>query len=384
MIVKKKEIKNLKANGLWRLLCDYRPTGPVTGVVDGRPVVNFGSNNYLGLTHHSLVIKAAEAAVIKYGAGSGASRLVSGNNLLYSELERGLAGIKGAEAALVFTSGYQANLGVITALASRNDLILSDRLNHASLIDGALMSKAKVKRYAHNDTKALERILRRNQECQRKIIITDAVFSMDGELAPLADIALLAHKYDAILMVDDAHGTGVLGKHGAGAADYLGVKDIPVQIGTLSKALGSLGGFVTGSTKLISYLLNKSRSLIYSTALPPAVLAAAIAAVDVLIYEPELQLRLRENIIYFKRGLRQIGFDCGLAPTPIVPIIIGEPEKAQEVSALLLANGIYAPAIRPPTVPKGTSRLRITLSACHKRQEMDKLLDLLETLDLGK
>lgn len=382
MIVNVKELRDIKESGLWRSLRNYQPTGPVTGILRGKPVVNFGGNNYLGLTHHIKVVKAARAAVLKYGVGAGASRLISGNNSLYSKLERELARLKGTEAALVYPTGYQANLGVITALTSKNDLILADRLNHASLVDGSLLSKAKVKRYPHKNLKIVENWLKAAGQCRRKIVVTDSVFSMSGDLAPLGGLATLARKYDAVLVADDAHGTGVLGKQGAGASAYLNVKNIPVQIGTLSKALGALGGFVAGSNQLIDYLINKSRPLIYSTALPPSVLAAAIAALNVLRAEPRWLLSLRKNIAYFKTGLTQIGFNAGSDPTPIIPIIIGDPERALKVSEALLADGIFAPAMRPPTVTKGSSRLRISLSACHEQGQMDKLLDLLEKLNI--
>ena len=377
MIVNIKDSHGLKEAGLWRQLRSYQPTGPVEGILAGQRIINFGSNNYLGLTHHPKVVKAAREALVKYGAGNGASRLISGNNPLYCELERELANIKGAEAALVFATGYQANLGVITALASRNDLILADRLNHASLVDGALLSKAKVKRYPHCDMKVVEDWLKVDGQYRRKFIVTDSVFSMDGDLAPLHALAAMAKKYNAVLIIDDAHGTGVLGRKGAGTAAHLQVKNIPVQIGTLSKALGSLGGFVTGSADLIDYLVNKSRTLIYSTALPPSVLAAATAAVNILREEPKRRLRLRENVSYFKRGLSKIGFKVSEDPVPIIPIIVGRPEDALDISEMLLSKGIFVPAIRPPAIPKDTSRLRITLSACHKQEQMEKLLNLL-------
>lgn len=371
------ELEKTRKIGLWRVLKRYKPIGPVTGELDGRPVINFAANDYLGFSFHPKLRAAAAEALSLYGAGGTASRLVSGDNVLYQELEAELARLKGCEAALIFPTGYQANIGVIKALAKKGDVIYTDRLSHASLIDGCLLSGAEIRRYHHNDLKILKKWLAGTGSFRRRFIVTDTVFSMDGDLAPLPELSDLAKRYQAILLVDDAHGTGVLGDKGAGAVSYLGAKDVPVQIGTLSKALGCLGGFVSGSGELMDLLVNKSRPLIFSTALPPSVLAAAFAAVRLLKEEPVWQKKLTENIDYMRRVLSAAGVTVSDDPTPILPIVIGDADAAVRLSLALLDAGFLAPAIRPPAVPPGGSRLRITVSACHTKEQIDGLMEAL-------
>lgn len=372
-----KELRKIKSDGLWRKLRAYCPTGPVTGEIDGQAVINFAANDYLGLSHHSRVRAAAQEALERYGSGGGASRLLSGNNILYQKLEQRLAALKRTEAALVFPTGYQANLGVLTSLAGRGDVIFADKFNHASLIDGCLLSGAAVKRYPHKDLRILERWMSAAASFRRRLIVTDAVFSMDGDLAPLPALAELAKRYDALIVVDDAHGTGVLGASGGGAVDFLNVKGISVQIGTLSKALGSLGGFVAGNRGLIDYLINKARPLIFTTALPPATLAAAMTALEVIKDEPQWRSKLMNNAVYLRSILKTTGINVDDQPTPIIPVTAGSPDTALKLSLALFDNGFLIPAIRPPAVPAGSSRLRITVSAHHTREQMDRLVKAL-------
>lgn len=348
----------------------------------GQRVISFGSNDYLGFAHHPYVLDAAVRATRLYGAGGGASRLVSARNDLYADLERRLADLKGTESCAVFASGYAANLGVITSLAARGDVVFCDRLSHASLIDAVKLSGAKLARYPHNDMVALEKDLAQADSPGRRFIVTDTVFSMDGDIADLAELVRLARFYDAVLVTDDAHGTGVMGPGGAGCLASLGLKiEVPVQVGTLSKALGSLGGFVCGSRTLIEYLVNKARPLIFSTALPPATLAAAGASIDLLSREPQWQERLSANASYLRASLRDAGLEVSDDPTPIVPIVVGGAEVALQLSKSLMNKGFLVPAIRPPAVPPRSSRLRIAVSACHNREHLDGLVAALKELE---
>ena len=339
------------------------------------------SNDYLGLANHPALRQAALQAMERYGFGAGASRLVSGTSALHQALENRLALFKGTEAALVFNSGYAANTGIIPAIVGIGDLILSDSLNHASIVDGCRLSKAQVKVYPHKDSVQVEMLLKNNLQARRKLIVTDGVFSMDGDIAPLPDLVYLSEKYGAILMVDDAHGTGVLGQTGKGTVEHFGLSGrVHIQMGTLGKALGSFGAYAAGSKELIDFLINSSRSFIYSTALPSSVCAASLAAIDVLEQEPERRERLWNNRNQFENGLRSIGISTGASETPIIPVIIGDSGRALKVAEKLFEYGIYATAIRPPTVPADAARIRTTVSAAHSDADIDSALDIFSRL----
>jgi glycine C-acetyltransferase/8-amino-7-oxononanoate synthase len=349
--------------------------------IKGRNMLLLCSNDYLGLASHPALRQAAMQALQRYGFGSGASRLVSGTGPLHQELEDKIANFKGTEAALVFNSGYAANTGIIPAIAGSGDMILSDSLNHASIIDGCRLSKAEVKVYDHKDVGHVETLLIKASNARRKVIVTDGVFSMDGDIAPLKDLVSLSEKYDAILMVDDAHGTGVLGQKGRGTVEHLGLTGrVPVQMGTLGKAFGSFGAYAAGSKDLINMLINHARSFIYSTALPPAVCAASLAAVDIVEHDMERRERLWKNRSRFVSGLKSIGIGTGDSETPIIPIIIGDSDQALKVAEKLFEYGIYAPAIRPPTVPANTARIRTTVTAAHTDDDIDAALDIFRRL----
>ncbi len=354
-------------------------TGPIVQY-GGRPVVLLSSNDYLGLATHPSVVQAAVHATEQYGSGAGASRLICGTLPPHSELESALASFKGTEAALLFGSGYLANLGVIPALIGRNDLILADRLCHASLIDGCRLSGADFRVFRHRDADHLESLLKRRRSHRRTLIVTDGLFSMDGDLAPLAELAALAKRYDAALYVDDAHGTGVMGATGRGTLEALAVEDdIPFHMGTLGKALGSSGAYVVGSGEIIDYLLNTARSFMFTTAPPPATAAAAHAAVTIIRQEPERRTRLWENQARMLHGLRRLGFRLTETVSPILPVLIGDAATALAFSEQLLARGVYAPAVRPPTVPQGTSRIRVTVTSEHTTRHLEEALQAFES-----
>lgn len=348
-------------------------------VMDGKRVVMLSSNNYLGLANHPRLKKASIDATLVYGTGSGASRLISGNMEIHQTLEKELALFKGTERALLFNSGYQANIGAISALAGEGDLILSDKLNHASIVDGCRLSRAEVRIYEHLNMDSLERILKRSSRFKKRLILTDSVFSMDGDIAPLPDIVDLAEKYSALLMVDDAHGTGVLGEKGKGAIEHFGLwGKVAIQMGTLSKALGSFGAYIAGSRDLIDYLVNKARSFIYTTALPPSVCVSSLAALKILEEKPELVSQLKKNAVYFREGMNGLGYSIPDGETPIIPLILGNPDTTMGVAQSLFDEGVYVQGIRPPTVPDGTSRLRITMMATHTKKELDLSLRAFE------
>lgn len=349
------------------------PTGTIN--LGGRDVVMLGSNNYLGLSTHPKVIDAAVEATKVYGTGASGSRLISGNNTIYETLENNLAKTKGTEAALVFSSGYAANTSIIPVLAGEDDLILSDTLNHASIIDGCRLSRATKKVYRHCDVEHLMTLLSESTGFRRRLIVTDGVFSMDGDIAPLQDIYTVAKNYDAMLLVDDAHGFGVLGKGGSGTVAHCGLegKDI-IQMGTLSKAIGGLGGYVAGSRALIELLINRARGFIFTTGLPPATLAAANAALNVMRSSSKLRKRLLENADTVKISLAKMGYTLLPSQTQIIPVVIGEPQHATDIAEALLIKGVFAPAIRPPAVPTGTSRLRVTVMATHTDGDIDYAL----------
>ncbi|HEV3166798.1 MAG TPA: 8-amino-7-oxononanoate synthase [Isosphaeraceae bacterium] len=342
---------------------------------DGQVLINFSSNDYLGLAADPRVVAAGVRAANEFGWGAGASPLVSGWGQPHQALAEALARFEQAEAAVLFPTGYAANLGTITALVGRGDAVFSDQLNHACLIDGARLSGARIFIYPHADAGALEDLLRQNRGAARRaLIITDGLFSMDGDLAPLAELVALAERFEAMLLVDEAHGTGVFGPDGRGAASECGVADrVPVRVGTLSKALGSVGGFVAGSQRLIDWLINHARPLIFSTALPPAAAAAALEALTIAQAEPWRRERVRALGERLRVRLNEAGHDVGHSTGPIIPVVIGDPERTLALADRLLARGMLVPAIRPPSVPTGTSRLRVGLSAVHRDEDVDAL-----------
>lgn len=361
-------LKNLKKQGRLRSLKDVERSEGVYLIKNGKRLISFSCNDYLGLSGHPKVKQAAIDAIEKYGAGSGASRLITGSHPLYKKLEDKLAKLKGTQSALVFGSGYLANVGIIPALCKKGDLIIADKLVHACLIDGAKLSGATLKRFKHNDVNSCEKILKENRSGYNNcLIITDGVFSMDGDVAPVDNLCELAEKYDAWLMTDDAHGLGIL-NGGTGSALN---KKPHIQMGTLSKAAGVYGGYVCASQKVIDYLVNHARSFIYSTGLPPSVIASAIASLEIIGDDKDLIKKPLENARYFTSLL---GMDE--AQSSIVPLIIGDEDKALAASEFLEDNGFLVSAIRPPTVPKGTARLRFTFSALHSRSDIEKLARL--------
>ena len=369
------ERETLEKAGLLRHLRTVMsaPTGTIN--LDGRDVVLLGSNNYLGLSTHPQVIAAAVEATQTFGTGASGSRLISGNSELYATLEANLAKTKNTEAALVFSSGYAANTSVIPILAGENDLILSDALNHASIIDGCRLSRATKKVYRHCDMEHLETLLSESTAFRRRLIVTDSVFSMDGDIAPLPDIYEIATRYDAMLLVDDAHGFGVLGTDGSGTAAHFGLEgEGIIQMGTLSKAIGAVGGYIAGRRALVELLINKARGFIFTTGLPPATLAAANAALDVMRSSPELQQRLFLHAKCLKAALTDLGYTLLPSETQILPVILGSPQLTTSIADALLAKGVFAPAIRPPAVPPDTSRLRLTVMATHTEAEIQQAI----------
>ena len=355
----------------------YEPIDAVRVKRNNREFIMMASNNYLGLTHDLRVQQSAKYAVEQYGTGSGGARLTSGTFPLFNELELGIADFKHTEQALVFNTGYMANVGTITALMNKNSVIISDELNHASIIDGCRLSGAHIERYKHKDVEHAEYILK-NYKSAYKMIITDGVFSMDGDIAPLDKLYELGKEYNALLMVDDAHSTGVLG-NGRGTAHHFGLTDVDVQLGTLSKALGSVGGYVAGRKELIEYLVNYSRSFIFSTALSPADIGAALEALTIVKNEPLVVEQLNENTAYMANKLQSMGIECD-DETPIFPIIVGDNERALSLAYELELRGIIITAIRPPTVPVGESRLRMTVTAAHSQEQLDYVANTLRDL----
>ena len=344
---------------------------------DGKEVINLASNNYLGLTTHPKLREAALEAVRRFGVGSGAVRTISGTMSLHLELEERIAAFKHAKACVVFQSGFAANAGTVAAILGPEDHIISDELNHASIIDGCRLSRAKIHVFPHKDTRAAENILTElDRAAGRKLLISDGVFSMDGDIGPLPGLTAAAEKHGAIMMVDDAHSSGVLGRNGRGTIDHFGLHGrVQVQVGTLSKAIGVLGGYVCGSRDLIEFLYHRARPFLFSTSHPPAVAAACLAAFDVLEQEPERIQNLWNNTKYFKAGLTSSGFDTGMSETPITPVIVGEPKLAHELSRLLFEEGVLATGIGFPTVPKGKARVRTIVTATHTQQELDRALE---------
>ncbi len=378
-MLKTKSIK--RGEDLLRTLKDVSGSQGRTITVDGQEVLNFCSNNYLGLADDPRLVKAAQQCMEKEGFGSGASRLVCGNMSSHRKLEQRLAEFKKTRACLVFSSGYMANVGIISSVMSPGDIIFSDRLNHASIVDGLLLSRAEFRRYNHKDMNHLEEWLKKTDTGKKKLIVTDTVFSMDGDVAPVEDIVRLAKRYGAMTMVDEAHALGVFGKRGQGLVEHLGLKDdIDIQMGTLSKAVGSFGAYCFGSQELIDFLINHARSFIYTTGLPPSVCAASLCAIDIIENDQERRKQLWQNTNDLRRKLQEAGFDTMESASPIIPILIGENQKALDFSARLFENGIFVSAIRPPTVSHGTARLRVTVMATHTKKEIDQLVESFTTI----
>jgi len=375
------ELTGLREAGLYTQI---RTLGSPQGAwltVDGRTVLNFCSNNYLGLANHPRLVQAAKDAIDQFGVGPGAVRTIAGTMDIHLELERRLATFKGAQAAITFQSGFTANLGAIAALVGTEDVIYSDELNHASIIDGCRLSRAKVVRYAHCQPDDLRRVIEENQDAgfKRAMIITDGVFSMDGDVAPLDEIYEVAKQYGFMLMVDDAHGEGVLGKGGRGIVDHFNLHGkVDIEIGTLSKAFGVVGGAAAGKEEIIAWLRQRARPFLFSSAMTVPDVAACIAAVDLLEESTELVDRLWENTAYFKREMNGLGFDTGMSTTPIVPIMLGEAPKAQAFSRQLFEEGVFAMAIGFPTVPRGKARIRVMNSASHQAGDLDQGLAAFE------
>jgi 8-amino-7-oxononanoate synthase len=364
------ELEACRAAGLQRWIRWIEGAQDTWVTVDGRRALLLCSNNYLGLANHPAVREAASKAAVEYGVGAGASRLISGSMRLHHALEEQLAEFKGAEAALLFNSGYHANVGTISALVGNEDAVFSDELNHASIIDGCRLSGAPIRIYRHNDVEHLAALLA-GTAARRRLIVTESVFSMDGDTAPLATICEVAERYNAMVMVDEAHATGVVGPEGRGvvAAEAL-QRRVALQMGTLGKALGTFGAFVAGSRPMIELLLNTARSFIYTTALPPPVVAAAAAALSIACTEAERRQRLHDNAGYLQRAFEQLGLRAGAPRSHILPVLIGDSERAVRISERLLTAGVFVQGIRPPTVPAGTARLRVTPISTHTPEDL--------------
>jgi glycine C-acetyltransferase len=371
------QIEQWKSEGVYQRLRILESESAHESRFDGKEVINLASNNYLGLTTHPKLCEAAIEAVRKYGAGSGAVRTISGTMTLHMQLEERIAAFKNVEACVVFQSGFAANAGTVSAILGPEDHIVSDELNHASIIDGCRLSRAKIHVFPHKDAAAAEKILAELDGVPgRKLLISDGVFSMDGDIGPLPALVEAAERHGAIMMVDDAHSSGVLGREGRGTIDHFGLHGrVHVQVGTLSKAIGVLGGYVCGSRDLIEFLYHRARPFLFSTSHPPAVAAACLAAFDVLEQEPERMRNLWDNTRYFKKGLAAAGFDTGISETPITPVMVGEAKLAHEFSRALFDDGVLATGIGFPTVPKGKARVRTIVTATHTREELDRALE---------
>ena len=383
-------LDDLKQRGTFFRLRELEDVqGPVC-TYDGKQVINLASNNYLGLCNHLKLEEAAIQAIKDHGVGSGAVRTIAGTMRIHMELEEKIARFKNVEACVVFQSGFTANAGTVGSILGKDDFILSDELNHASIIDGARLSKARIKVFRHKDVTHCEELLQEiENEPGKKLIITDGVFSMDGDIGPVGELAELAEKYGAIMMVDDAHASGVLGRNGRGSVDHFKAHGkVDVQVGTLSKAIGALGGYVCGSRDLIDFLYHRARPFLFSTSHPPSVAATCIAAFDILENEPERIQRLWDNTAYFKQQLEAAGFDIGgrttpASETPIIPIILGDGRKTMEYSRQLFAKGVMATGIAFPTVPEGKARVRLIMTSEHTREQLDRALEILTATAKG-
>jgi len=370
------ELDSLKKQNLYRNLRILEDEQKAHTTFDHRSVVNLSSNNYLGLTTHPRLRKAALAATETFGVGSGSVRTIAGTMSIHMELERRLAEFKKVEAVVVFQSGFTANAGTVSAILTKDDIVISDELNHASIIDGCRLSRATIKVFPHKDVEAAGRIIDGLPAAQRKLLITDGVFSMDGDLGPLPALCELAERTGCIMMVDDAHASGVFGANGRGTIDHFGMHGrVDIQVGTLSKAIGALGGYVAGNRNLIEFLYHRARPFLFSTSHPPAVAAACIAALDVLMEEPEVMERLWQNTRFFKEGLARLGFDTGISESPITPVIAGDSAKANQLSDRLFEAGVFAQAIVYPTVARDRARVRTIVTATHTRDDLQYALD---------
>jgi glycine C-acetyltransferase len=373
------DLDSLKQQNLYRHLRILDGEQKAHATFDHRSVVNLSSNNYLGLTTHPKLRERALEATKEFGVGSGSVRTIAGTMEIHMELERRLADFKNVEAVVVFQSGFAANAGTVSAVLTRDDVVISDELNHASIIDGCRLSRAAIKVFPHKDVDAARRVIKDLPASQRKLLITDGVFSMDGDVGPLPDLCALAEETGCIMMVDDAHASGVFGKNGRGTIDHFGMHGrVDIQVGTLSKAIGALGGYVAGSKNLIDFLYHRARPFLFSTSHPPAVAAACIAALDVLLEEPEIIDRLWENTRFFKAGLERLGFNTGMSESPITPVIAGEGAKAMKLSDRLFEEGVFAQGIAFPTVARDRARVRTIVTATHTRDELQYALDKFE------
>jgi glycine C-acetyltransferase len=373
------ELETLRQQGLYRKLRILDDRQQATAHFDGRTVVNLSSNNYLGLTTHPKLIERAIDAIRQYGVGSGSVRTIAGTMAIHMELERRLAVFKKTEAVVVFQSGFAANAGTVAALLNKDDVIISDELNHASIIDGCRLSRAQIKVFPHKDAGAARKILQELPASQRKLLITDGVFSMDGDLGALPELCALAEEFGAIMMVDDAHASGVFGENGRGTVDHFHMHGrVDIQVGTLSKAMGALGGYVAGTRALIEFLYHRARPFLFSTSHPPSVAATCLAALDVLENEPEIIERLWSNTRFFKAGLERLGFNTGLSQSPITPVIAGEGTRAMKLSDRLFEEGVFAQGIAFPTVARDKARVRTIVTATHTRDELEFALDTFE------
>ncbi|CAH0346105.1 8-amino-7-oxononanoate synthase/2-amino-3-ketobutyrate coenzyme A ligase [Bacillus sp. CECT 9360] len=380
------ELDSMKKAGTFRKLVPLESEQGSKVVINGKEVIQLSSNNYLGLTSHPRLRRAALEAVEKYGAGTGSVRTIAGTLTMHDQLEKKLATFKHTEASLVFQSGFTTNQGVLSAILSSEDIVISDELNHASIIDGIRLTKAGRRVFKHVDMRSLEEALKQTQNYRKRLIVTDGVFSMDGNIAPLPEIVELAEKYDALVMVDDAHASGVLGENGRGTINHFRLDGrVHIQVGTLSKAIGVLGGYVASSQTLIDYLIHKGRPFLFSTSHPPAVTMACSEAIDVLLEEPELIDKLWENTRFLKQGLQELGFNTGKSDTPITPVIVGAEALAHQFSDKLLEHGVFAQGIAFPTVAKGLARVRTIVTAQHSTEELQQALDAFEKAgrDLG-
>jgi len=374
------ELAGLERNGLRRQLADRMGAQAAIVQLNGHQLINFSTNDYLGLASDPRLTQAVRTVLDQQGWGAGASPLISGHSDLHRQLEQKLAEFEHAEAALVFPSGFAANAGTIAALVGPGDVVFTDRKNHASLLDGCRLSRADVKVYPHNDWQRLDQLLERDSDHARRLVVTDSLFSMDGDTAPLVQLAEVAERHQAMLMIDEAHATGVFGPSGRGLAELQEVEArIPIRVGTLSKAFGSHGGYVVGDQSLIDWLVNRARPYIFSTAAPAAVAAASIAALNIVVQEPQRRTALLERAAELRRRLTNAGWNVGHSASQIIPVIVGQAETALRLSAALKQKGIFAPAIRPPTVPKNEACLRISLSYSHTQQMIDQLINALGT-----
>src|SRR5262252_7070067 len=375
------ELEALKEQGLYRRLRVLEGEQKPKATFDHRQVVNLSSNNYLGLTTHPKLREAALEATRRLGVGSGSVRTIAGTMDIHMELERRLAVFKKTEAVVVFQSGFAANAGTVSAILSKDDVVVSDELNHASIIDGCRLSRADIKVFPHKDVDAARKILQALPAGRRRLLITDGVFSMDGDLGPLPDLCSLAEEHGCIMMVDDAHASGVFGANGRGTIDHVGMHGrVDIQVGTLSKAIGVLGGYVAGTRALIEFLYHRARPFLFSTSHPPAVAAACIAAIDVLEQEPQIIERLWDNTRFFKHGLETLGFNTGMSESPITPVIVGEGSLAMKLSDRLFEEGVFAQGIAYPTVARDKARVRTIVTATHTRDELQFAIDVFETV----